>query len=81
MYDFLNAIGGMGFAILGAALTVGLCCVGSAKGTGLVGEAAAGLVSEDPDKSAKCLILQVLPGTRVCTASWPCSSSCCRWAS
>ena len=25
MYDFLNAIGGMGFAILGAALTVGLC--------------------------------------------------------
>ena len=64
MYDFLNAIGGMGFAILGAALTVGLCCVGSAKGTGLVGEAAAGLVSEDPDKSTKCLILQVLPGTQ-----------------
>lgn len=63
-YDFLNAIGGMGFAILGAALTVGLCCVGSAKGTGLVGEAAAGLVSEDPDKSTKCLILQVLPGTQ-----------------
>ena len=62
MYDFLNAIGGMGFAILGAALTVGLCCVGSAKG--LVGEAAAGLVSEDPDKSTKCLILQVLPGTQ-----------------
>ena len=64
MYDFLNAIGGMGFAILGAALTVGLCCVGSAKGTGLVGEAAAGLVSEDPDKSTKCLILQVIPGTQ-----------------
>ena len=61
---FQNAIGGMGFAILGAALTVGLCCVGSAKGTGLVGEAAAGLVSEDPDKSTKCLILQVLPGTQ-----------------
>ena len=64
MYDFMNAIGGMGFAILGAALTVGLCCVGSAKGTGLGGEAAAGLVSEDPDKSTKCLILQVLPGTQ-----------------
>ena len=47
MYDFLNAIGGMGFAILGAALTVGLCCVGSAKGTGLVGEAAAGLVGSE----------------------------------
>ena len=66
MYDFLNAIGGMGFAILGAALTVGLCCVGSAKGTGLVGEAAAGLVSEDPDKSTKCrhrrLALRQVPG-------------------
>ena len=39
MYDFLNAIGGMGFAILGAALTVGLCCVGSAKGTGRFSQA------------------------------------------
>ena len=29
-----------------------------------MGEAAAGLVSEDPDKSTKCLILQVLPGTQ-----------------
>ena len=64
MSAFLEAIGGVGFAILGAALTAGLCCVGSAKGTGMVGEAAAGLVSEDPDKSTKCLILQVLPGTQ-----------------
>ena len=64
MYDFLNAIGGLGLASLGAALTAGLCCIGSAKGTGMVGEAAAGLVSEDPDKSTKCLILQVLPGTQ-----------------
>ena len=64
MSAFFETIGGLGFTILGAALTVGLCCVGSAKGTGLVGEAAAGLVSEDPDKSAKCLILQVLPGTQ-----------------
>lgn len=47
-----------------AALTAGLCCIGSAKGTGMVGEAAAGLTSEDPDKSTKCLILQVLPGTQ-----------------
>ena len=51
MYDFLNAIGGMGFAILGAALTVGLCCVGSAKGTGLVGEAAAGLSARIPTRA------------------------------
>ena len=62
--SILESIGGLGFAILGAALTAGLCCIGSAKGTGMVGEAAAGLVSEDPDKSTKCLILQVLPGTQ-----------------
>ena len=64
MAAFFETFGGMGLAILGAALTVGLCCIGSARGTGLVGEAAAGLTSEDPDKSTKCLILQVLPGTQ-----------------
>ena len=64
MSAFLETIGGLGFTILGAALTAGLCCIGSAKGTGMVGEAASGLVSEDPDKSTKCLILQVLPGTQ-----------------
>ena len=62
--SILESIGGLGFAILGAALTAGLCCIGSAKGTGMVGEAAAGLTSEDPDKCTKCLILQVLPGTQ-----------------
>ena len=62
--SILESIGGLGFASLGAALTAGLCCIGSAKGTGMVGEAAAGLTSEDPDKSTKCLILQVLPGTQ-----------------
>ena len=64
MSAFFETIGGLGFTILGAALAVGLCCIGSAKGTGMVGEAASGLVSEDPDKSTKCLILQVLPGTQ-----------------
>ena len=56
MSAFFETIGGLGFTILGAALTAGLCCIGSAKGTGMVGEAA--------DKSTKCLILQVLPGTQ-----------------
>lgn len=64
MGAFLDSIGGLALSFLGAALAVGLCCVGSARGTGLVGEAAAGLTSEDPEKSTKCLILQVLPGTQ-----------------
>lgn len=64
MAAFFESFGGLGLAFLGAALAVGLCCIGSAKGTGMVGEAAAGLTSDDPDKSTKCLILQVLPGTQ-----------------
>ena len=64
MSAFFETLGGLGSTILGAALTAGMCSIGSAKGTGMVGEAASGLVSEDPDKSTKCLILQVLPGTQ-----------------
>ena len=62
--EFLQTIGGLFFAFLGAALAVGLCCVGSARGTGMAGEAAAGLTSEDPEKASKCMIFQVLPGTQ-----------------
>ena len=62
--EFLNAIGGNAIALLGAALAAGLACVGSAKGTGITGEAGAGLVSEDPSKSGKVMILQVIPGTQ-----------------
>ena len=64
MAAFFELFGGTGLALLGASLAVALCCIGSAKGTGMVGEAAAGLVSEDPDASTKCLVLQVLPGTQ-----------------
>lgn len=64
MAAFIELFGGIGLAFLGAALAVGLCCVGSAKGTGLVGEAATGVISEAPENFSKCLILQVLPGTQ-----------------
>ena len=64
MLAFLESVGGLGFAILGAEMTAGLCCIGAAKGTGMAGAAAAGSTSEDPDKSTKRLILQVLPGTQ-----------------
>jgi len=64
MAAFFDWFGGLALAFLGAAMAVTMCCIGSAKGTGMVGEAAAGLTSEDPDKATKCLILQVLPGTQ-----------------
>lgn len=55
---------GLALAIIGAALAAALSGIGSAKGVGLVGEAAAGLVSEDPSKFSKALILELLPGTQ-----------------
>ena len=55
---------GLFFAILGAALAVGLAGIGSAKGVGLTGEAAAGLLSEKTDMFGKVITLQILPGTQ-----------------
>ena len=51
---------GMVFTIIGAALAALMAGIGSAKGVGLVGEAAAGVVSVDPSKFSKVLILQLL---------------------
>lgn len=55
---------GNNLAILGAVLAAALAGMGSAKGVGLVGEASSGLLSEDPSKFGKALILQALPGTQ-----------------
>ena len=62
--EFLNAIGGYALGLLGAGLAGFLACIGSAIGTGIAGEAGAGLVSEDPSKFGKAMILQVIPGTQ-----------------
>ena len=62
--EFVNQFGGIGLAFLGAGLAAGMCCVGSARGTGIAGEAATGLLSENPEHFSKCLILQVIPGTQ-----------------
>ena len=64
MLELINTYGGLGLAFLGAALAVGFSCAGSGKGTGVAGEAAAGLLSEQPESFGKCVILQVLPGTQ-----------------
>jgi len=55
---------GFMLVILGAALAAGLAGTGSAVGTGIVGQAANGVVSEDPEKFGRLLVLQALPGTQ-----------------
>lgn len=55
---------GLAFAISGAVVAALFAGIGSAKGVGIVGEAASGVVSVDPSKFSKCLILQLLPGTQ-----------------
>lgn len=55
---------GMVWALLGAAVAVFLSGMGSAKGVGIASEAAAGVVTDDPSKFGKLLVLQLLPGTQ-----------------
>ena len=62
--DFFQTYFGTIISTLGAAIAVGLAGTGSAKGMSLAGQAAAGLVSEDPDKFGQALVLQLLPGTQ-----------------
>ncbi|AYE35077.1 V-type ATP synthase subunit K [Clostridium septicum] len=61
---FIENNGGFIFAAIGVALAVGLSGIGSAKGVGLVGQAATGLVTEEPEKFGKALVLELLPGTQ-----------------
>lgn len=55
---------GIVFALAGATLAALMAGIGSAVGVGMSGEAAAGVVTEDPNKFGKVLILQLLPGTQ-----------------
>lgn len=57
-------INGSFWALLGAATAAIPAGIGSAKGVGLAGQAAAGILAEDPKKFGKTLLLQALPGTQ-----------------
>ena len=64
MNIFEMIFSGQNLALLGAGLAVMLAGIGSARGVGMVGESAAGLLTEDSSKFGKVLILQALPGTQ-----------------
>ena len=59
-----NSFTGITLAIIGAALSAILAGTGSAMGCGIAGEAAAGVLTEDPNKFGQTLLLQALPGTQ-----------------
>jgi len=54
---------GQVLALFGAAIAA-LAGIGSAMGVGIAGQAACGVVAEDPKKFGKTIILQALPGTQ-----------------
>ncbi len=65
MIDYLiNNNGGMVFAIIGMGIATIFSGIGSAKGVGQTGEAAAALTTNQPEKFGQALILQLLPGTQ-----------------
>lgn len=67
MKEFMAVLaqnGGVVFGILGSALAVLLAGLGSARGVQMAGEAAAGLVIDEPEKFGKAMVLQLLPGTQ-----------------
>jgi V/A-type H+-transporting ATPase subunit K len=55
---------GLAIGLLGAALSACMSAAGSSVGCGIAGEAGAGLVTEQPEKFGKAMILQVIPGTQ-----------------
>jgi len=55
--------GGVVFAAFGVAVAM-LSGIGSAIGVGIVGQAASGLIIEEPEKFGRSLVLQLLPGTQ-----------------
>lgn len=55
---------GIVFAVLGMALACLLPGFGSAKGVGMAGQAAAGVLTDQPALFSKVLVLQLLPATQ-----------------
>jgi len=61
---FTDLISGFGVAYVGVGMAILLAGIGSSIGVGIAGEAASGVVAEDPEKFGRVLLLQALPGTQ-----------------
>ena len=55
---------GLALSLAGVAIAVFLGGMGSAWGVAIAGEAAAGVLTEDPDKFGRLLVMIALPGTQ-----------------
>ena len=55
---------GLVYGFIGAAFAAIVAGIGSAMGVSIAGQAAAGVIAEDPDKFGRVLLLQLLPGTQ-----------------
>lgn len=64
MTELLGQIDGLALAIAGAGIAVILGGIGSSLGVKHAGAAGAGVVTEQPEKFGKVLVLEALPGTQ-----------------
>lgn len=55
---------GLVYVIIGAALAAVLAGIGSAIGVGKAGQVGAGIITKEPEKFGKILVMQALPGTQ-----------------
>lgn len=62
--ELLTQYGGFLLGLLGAAMAATLPGIGSSRGVGAVGEAAAAMLIDEPEKFGSALIFQLLPGTQ-----------------
>lgn len=55
---------GVAYALIGGGLAVAISGIGSAIGVATAGHAVSGLVTEEPDRFGKALLLQAMPATQ-----------------
>lgn len=64
LLEMMGTNTGLYLAFMGSAIAAGLAGAGSSIGVGIVGMAAGGVITEDPSKFGRTLVLQALPGTQ-----------------